>query len=172
MKTIKDVHSGLSAKVLRILVLYDPATGAMYWRERASGRRMGIPAGWIDAKTGRRRIQLPVYGSFLTARLAVLYMTGRWPKGLVDHRNENKGDDSWDNLKDTNNSRNQLNRRKPRSCNTSGVTGVSVNGKGWEAALSIDGRSVLRKVFRRKKDAIAARREAEQKYLVGIKHSL
>lgn len=169
MRTIRDKHRGLTAAKLRRLLSYDPISGAFYWKDgtgqrgRTGKQPAGKRAGWISK--GRRRIQLPGYSdAFLTSRLAWLYMTGKWPPRLIDHKNRNKSDDSWNNLELSNNSRNQLNRGL-RPQNSSGVTGVSGSGNDWLAELSVDGRRVLRKRVTTKQEAIRLRQQAEVKYL-------
>jgi hypothetical protein len=148
-----------------MFVLYDPATGAFYWRSSAGHgsceRIAGDRAGWIDSK-GHRKIQLPSYTrGFLEHRLAWLYMTGAWPSDQIDHENRIKDDNRWDNLRPANNSRNQANRGL-RPHNKSGVTGVCAQGDGWLAECSVDGRR-WRKWFKTKGEAVAARQLAVQR---------
>lgn len=174
MKTINDINSGLTAEILRMLVLYDPATGEFHWRESGSGRggwkrKAGARAGWADKHY--RKIQLPGYEKyFLEHRLAWLWMIGEWPEVQIDHINNNGHDNRWENLREADNGENQHNRGL-RPHNRSGYTGVSQNGTGWLAELVIDGERVLCKTVRTKEEAIQLRQEAEQRFLVGIKHS-
>jgi hypothetical protein len=41
-------------------------------------------------------------------------MTGKWPNGLVDHKNHKKADDRWVNLREATHSQNNANRKKDR----------------------------------------------------------
>ena len=159
----KDKDRGLTAEMLRMLVLYDPVTGEFYWRESGIGRpKMGERAGW--KAQGRWFMQLPGWRSgFLCSRLAWLYMIGEWPTHRIDHENQNKSDDRWENLREATNSQNKANIGR-RSHNTSGVTGVSrVNG-GWLARCKIDNKIVLQKWFKTKGEAVAARQQAVQRH--------
>ena len=56
--------------------------------------------------------------------MAWLYMTGRWPRGQVDHRDLDKGNDRWLNLRVATPGQNNANSRS-RKTNTSGFKGVS-----------------------------------------------
>jgi hypothetical protein len=168
----QDIHSGLTADILRMLTLYDPVTGLFVWREDGTGhgscaRNAGDPAGWRDPRTGYVRLELPGYDgwTFLAHRLAYLWMKGEWPPDRVDHKNEVKSDNRWDNLRASDPSRNQT-ARGIRPHNTSGITGVSFHksvGK-WYAECSIDGQRLLHKYFKTKEEAVAAREAAVAKY--------
>jgi hypothetical protein len=72
------------------------------WR----GRRATV--GGIHKSTGYCRIGIDgcLYRS---SRLAVLYMTGEWPKAEIDHVNCNKADDRWENLREATHAQNQRN---------------------------------------------------------------
>lgn len=59
---------------------------------------------------GRRTIRVDDE-LYMAARLAWLYMTGRPPVGDVDHKNLDKGDDRWENLREATRSQNLANKR-------------------------------------------------------------
>ena len=80
----------LTCARLRELLHYDPETGE--WTRLASivsgkgcvRHRVGDRAGW---RSGGGYNYIGVDGGvYKTNRLAVLYMTGEWPQGYVDHR--------------------------------------------------------------------------------------
>ena len=99
----------LTANRLRQLLDYDPRTGRFTWLINGRGRftRIGQRAG-TPRKNGR--IQICVDGQIhLASRLAFLWVTGRWPRQLVDHRNCNPSDDRWCNLRAANFSQNAAN---------------------------------------------------------------
>ena len=107
--------------------------------------------------------------TYLSARLAWLYMTGEWPV-QIDHRNRIRSADRWDNLRDVDNAKNAQNRGK-RSDNTSGHPGVSFKknlGK-WQAEITVFGDRKYLGVFPTQEEAVAARHEAEQHYGFGGK---
>ena len=83
----------------------------------------------------------------------------------IDHKNHKQYDNRKSNLRKANASQNQMNASK-RSDNTSGFTGVSWNKekKKWTAYIAIDGIQKYLGSFQNKKDAIKARKHAEEKY--------
>lgn len=115
----------LTAKRLREVLDYDPRTGHFTWlvNLRGRGARVGRRAGTL---TKKGRIQIRVdQETFPASRLAVLWMTGRWPRRLVDHRNRKRSDDRWCNLRDANHSQNGAN-----SCDRAGA--APLKGVTWD----------------------------------------
>lgn len=131
----------LTADRLRYLFDYDPDTGVFTRRVTVThNARAGDVAGsptsagylsiWVDGK------------AYLAHRLAVLYMTGEWPKSEVDHRDTNRRNNRWNNLRDATGIENATNRRKPRPNTRSGYIGVKASatpGK-WRADIKVGGR--------------------------------
>ena len=111
----------LTAKRLRKLLKYNPATGIFRWRVDMHGRvDIGQVAGCIVRPKGLRRIG--VDGKHYQAnRLAWLYMTGKWPKLGISYINRNPSDTRWTNLREVTPSQQ---RRRARSTNKLGVKGV------------------------------------------------
>src|SRR3546814_8274071 len=68
-------------------------------------------------------------------------MTGKWPRGEVDHRNGARDDNRWCNLRKATKAQNQANARRRRD-NTSGVKGVTWNKarKKWVAQIQAGGK--------------------------------
>jgi hypothetical protein len=101
----------LTAEWLREVLAYDPLTGAFTWLVNRRGRfaRKGMRAGTLTCR-GYRQICVDCR-LYDAGPLAVLWMTGQWPDRLVDHRNLNKGDDRWKNLREANHSQNGANAR-------------------------------------------------------------
>jgi len=88
----------LTASRLRKLLSYNRASGIMRWRVRLSNRvSVGDIAGSKHAG-GARKIAI-AGESYLAHRLAVLHVTGRWPANDVTHKNHNRSDDRWRNLR-------------------------------------------------------------------------
>ena len=87
----------LTASRLRKLLSYDRASGIMRWRVRLSNRvNVGDVAGGKHVG-GYRKISIDGV-SYLAHVLAVLAVTGRFP-ATVRHRNGNRADDRWRNLR-------------------------------------------------------------------------
>ncbi len=122
---------------LRSLLNYDSTTGVFTWRVSSSNRSpVGSEAGAIGV-TGYRIIGVDGI-KHLAHRLAIFYMTGKWPaKAHVDHRNGNKADNSWANLREATFAENSHNAPM-RATNTSGYKGVSwaARKKKWVARIT------------------------------------
>lgn len=153
----------LTQSVLRQRLHYSPRTGVFTWTGVGCGRRVkkGDIAGSVWS-TGYRRISLSrrAYGEH---RLAFLYMTGRFPT-QVDHRNRNKKDNRWSNLREATASQNGANRRFSRN-NTSGFKGVTFH-KGtskWQAGRRFGEKFVHLGLFETREEAAMAYQRAMQK---------
>ena len=158
-------RTSLTAEYIRGRLHYDPDTGIFTWRERP-GRNQ-----WNSAHSGKRAgsahncgywfigIDLQYY---LAGRIAWLYMTGAWPKNEIDHRNLNRADDRWENLREATHAQNSTNRRV-RADNTSGHAGISwcARTKKWAAHVQVNGRPRHVGYFACLDEAVAARRAGE-----------
>ena len=130
---------GLTRERLLVLMVYDPITGDLFWREnRKGGARAGQLAGsW---NTGGYR-QVYIDGSYyLRSHLVWLIETGAWPADQLDHRDRNRANDRIGNLRPATNQQNQHNKGGYRN-NTSGYRGVSPHGGRWQASIRLDGRT-------------------------------
>jgi len=107
---------------LKEVLEYNPETGLFIWKKTVNSRAViGSIAGHKDYNI---YIQISIYGKKYRAhRLAFLYMTGEWPKELVDHINQIKDDNRWTNLRQATVSQNNINSKKPKN-NKSGYRGV------------------------------------------------
>lgn len=88
------------------------------------------------------------------------------PEGLVvDHKNHNRLDNRYDNLRICTARENSMNSGK-RDNTSSGVTGVSyyAHRNTWEAYISFNGKRKRLGYFKTIEEAIEARRQAEIKY--------
>lgn len=106
---------------------YSKWSGEFFYIKPTKGQRMGSRAGsvvFLGAKKNRPYRVITIKGkSYLEHRLAWFYMAGEWPPELVDHKNRNGLDNSFDNLRLASNSQNAGNARLSRA-NTSGRKGV------------------------------------------------
>ena len=126
----------LTQERLQEILHYDTRSGEFRWRTQDElAHRRGAIAGcsmrsdyWCIHVDGR---------SYRAHQLAWLYMTGEWGRPLIDHRDGNPLNNCWRNLRLSNYSNNNANRRRPQN-NTSGFKGVTFDrqrGK-WKAIIT------------------------------------
>ena len=103
-------------------------------------------------------------GKFYKAHiLAVYIMTGGWPAAIVDHKNGDSVDNTWDNLRLATPHENQRNTKR-RKDSASGYKGVTkVRGK-YRARVTIEGKRVIVGEFPTPEQAHAAYQIAATKH--------
>src|SRR4051812_10516942 len=111
----------LTQERLKELLSYDPLTGVFLWLEDRGGKRAGDVAGCEKRVYTLISVDDQIYRAH---HLAWLYMTGEWPDPFVDHRDLNKHNNIWTNLREATKSQNQANIGLIKS-NKSGFKGVS-----------------------------------------------
>lgn len=130
-----DVNSGLLHSDVVRLLDYDPIKGKFRWRVKRN--QAGGEAGWINPKTGYRLIK--VCGvSVMAHRLAWFWMNGEWPADRIDHRNRNRDDQTFDNLRPASDSQNKANSGV-RHDNVLSIKGVRLHECGRYQARVWDG---------------------------------
>lgn len=142
------------------LLHYEPDTGVFTWRMASSVARPGDRAGGGHS-LGYRAIGLD-YKKYLEHVLAWFYMTGTWPTADVDHKNADKQDNRWANLRLATRSQNGHNKL-PQRRNKTGVKGVNRHGNKFRARINVGGQYIDLGVFSTLEAATAARRDAEDK---------
>ena len=115
---------------LRELLHYDRDTGEFRWLQRVGNElRPGSVAGCVEIRVQGRH--------YSAHQLAWFYMTGRWGRPMIDHRDGNSTDNRWGNLRRATSSQNNANRRRTPQ-NTSGYKGVSLvsnSRRRWRALI-------------------------------------
>jgi len=153
----------LTARRLRQVLDYNPRTGIFRWRidKMGPGAKKGKIAGATRRPRGNRAIKIDGE-QYLSARLAFLWMLGRFPKDQVDHRNRIPGDDRWSNLREATNAQNSANKPK----RTDGLKGVYWHkaSRKYRAVICVNSKHVHLGLFDREQDAHAAYRVAARKY--------
>lgn len=96
-------------------------------------------------------------------RMHRLIMDEENPHVKIDHINHNTLDNRKCNLRCATNAQNAMNGTL-RSTNTSGVTGVSKKRNKWHARICVDYKEINLGFFDNFEDAVAVRKEAEEKY--------
>lgn len=143
----------ISRKFLKKILHYNPDTGDFIWLISRGGRKRGAKAGRI-LKDRYRGLKI-LKRSYLEHRLAWFYQTGRWPPGEMDHKNLNRDDNRWDNLRLATASQNQYNTKVRRGSPFKGVTWHAKAG-AWQAQVKWQGRNRYLGLFDTEKGAAAA----------------
>jgi len=122
---------------LKSLLHYCPEAGNFIWLKRRGGSAIrGSIAGSL---TDEGYIRLSVFGkAYLAHRLAWFYVYGNWPLHEIDHIDNNRTNNSINNLRLASDNGTAHNASL-RSDNTSGFKGVSRTGNKWRAIISANG---------------------------------
>ena len=161
----------LSYDVVRRLISYDAITGGMVWKARTAdmfkrgrwsqehscacwnSQNAGKTAGTSNGSPYNRIV---ISGrTYLSHRIAWLYMTGDWPKGQIDHANMDKRDNRWDNLREATCAQNSCNVGA-RSTNTTGLKGVTKTRSGFCSYIGIDNKNIYLGTFKTPEEAFNA----------------
>lgn len=126
--------------ICRVLA-YEPDTGIFRWKEARGPKRVDDVAGSMLGEY----FSVRVFGKTLLAhRLAVLIMTGTMPDTAmtVDHRDGDKLNNRWENLRVVTQGVNNQNLRRARVGSKSGLIGAHWNKREnkWQAAIRINGK--------------------------------
>lgn len=152
----------MNAQRVRELLCYDPATGAFSWRVTLGARaQAGKPAGSPTAN-GYWCIRLDKR-LYQAHRLAWLYVTGEWPSQDIDHKNGQRADNRFDNLRDVPNALNRQNTHAARKDSGSGVQGVARYKRTgrFQAQLKVRGKNVYLGIYDTVDEASLAYRDAK-----------
>lgn len=150
-------NQDISQEYLKSILRYSPRKGTFIWKEDRGTIKTGDLAGGARDKC-RGYLAIRIDGkTYSSHRLAWLYMTGEWPKDMIDHINRSNNDNRWINLRECNNSKNLANREKP-SNNISGYKGVywHKNAHKWRAQAKLNYQSIHLGYFDCKHEAAIA----------------
>jgi hypothetical protein len=149
-----------TADRLKELLSYAPPTGELRWAvTRGNGCTAGETAGGIDKTTGYCRVR--VDDRLLYAhRIIWCMMTGSWPKHQIDHRNRNRTDNRWENLREARQDQNKKNASSRG--NSTGHKGVwlAKHVMRYRAEIIADGKKHRLGYFDTAEQAAAAYAEA------------
>lgn len=128
--TATDIHSGLTVEQLRQYLDYNGKTGQLIWRVNQSGRSnfVGRAAGCLSKQSGYILVGLTVNGVrrlYRAHRLVWLHVTGAWPRDEIDHINQTRNDNRFENLRDVDRLTNAQNERRARKQSRTGLLGVT-----------------------------------------------
>lgn len=150
----------LIPELVNLYLNYDPNTGWLTWKNKPSHKVIiGTRAG--TQVNGRDNRIIHLFGEvYIEHRLIWFMVTGKWPKGEIDHINHNEADNRWCNLREVSHEENTLNCSK-RSDNTSGITGVMLDKRSntWIASIQNKKLAVRKsRHFKTKEEAIYQRK--------------
>lgn len=135
-----EMTTALTIERLRYLLHYDPVSGVFTRRVKSNRWKVG---GVLGSVGGTGRVQFRVDGkNYLAHRLAWFYTYGTWPLGEIDHIDHDPLNNRISNLRDVTRSVNQQNRRCAPRHSSTGVLGVHKSGRGFSAAIKVQGAQV------------------------------
>jgi HNH endonuclease len=99
------------AEYLRLILKYNEETGEWNWLiSPKKGVMKGAKAGTLNLQNYH---QIQINGKlYYSSRLAHLYMTGKWPKDTMDHKDRTRSNNKWENLKEATMKEQAANRSK------------------------------------------------------------
>jgi hypothetical protein len=162
-----------STSYLRSVFIYDQETGLLTWKQRplehftsVNGFHAfnGLYAGKIAGNMqGNGYLRVVIDGtSYLVHRVIYKMQKGREPKGEVDHRDTNRANNRWKNLRIATSSQNQHNA-KIRKDNKTGFKGVQRVGNKYLAAVILHSEKAFHEYFDTPEEAYEARCKASKK---------
>lgn len=104
------------AKVQELGITYNPLTGNLHTKDSNVMPTILRPDGYL---------YFAYQGNYeLVHRFIWLIQTGKYPTWFIDHKNNNRSDNRWENLREADNHQNAQNakRRKDNSLGVKGVT--------------------------------------------------
>lgn len=136
MSPPKILIEKVDADYLHRNLFHNPHTGELWWKIIYGRRQSNRPAGNPDAKG---YLLIRIFGRlYKTHRVVWCMKTGAWPARDVDHKNEIKFDNRYENLRLATTQQNGRNRRKQKN-NLSGYKNVSRSGKSnrWYVRIGV-----------------------------------
>ena len=127
-----------SLERLQELLSYNPYTGYWDWisKNKFSHVTVGSIAGNLHKTTGYWVIKIDGR-TYASHRLAWLYMTGKAPESIIDHKDGDKGNNQWNNLREANYSQNSANSKSYRKL-PKGVYRTASATNPYAAAITIN----------------------------------
>ena len=123
----------LTQERLKELLWFDKQKGVFCWVQDRPGKVKKWDLAGTKHKSGYVKIFIDGK-NYQAHRLVWLYMTGFWPKKDIDHINNKRDDNRFENLREATRSQNQMNAK--RIDKESGFVGVKKNKatNNWVAA--------------------------------------
>jgi len=152
------MYKGLTHARVKECFDYSPEDGILRWKINCGKGIAGQPVGCVQAN-GSLRAGIDGY-QYRLHRIIWFWMTGKWPKEVIDHKDRDKTNNKWNNLREATQSQNSLN--KISTTNTTGHKGVRwrKDRNCYYACIEINGKCHWVGSFKTKQEAIIAYRSA------------
>ncbi len=151
---VKIKKRKLTRKRLKEVLDYDMDTGIFTAKVSRGRTKKGTRVGW--AHEGYRQVAIDGEHIF-EHRLAWFYVTGKWPKYLLDHKNRMRSDNRFSNLREATPAENQHNRADK------GYHWSNSAGK-WVASIRLNYKKIHLGSFANEEDARLAATKGREKY--------
>lgn len=151
----EDNEAKITADWLRERLYYNPDTGYFTWIITAPGIKYGRRAGYKDT-IGYWRLKLKQI-DFYAHRIAWLIQTGEWPKEQIDHRDGDRANNKWKNLRAASHRENTINKK---ATNSIGLKGVRKFGERFIASICPNRKPIYLGIFNTAEEAHNAYVEA------------
>lgn len=167
-----------SQQYLKDCFEYQPETGLLIWKHRplshfvseracniTNTRCVGKVAGNFDKSTGRRSVSVGQGEQFFASRIIWKWVTGADPTNAIDHRDLNKTNDKWDNLREATKAQNEYNT-PIRKNNKTGFKNVCLDSRSgkYRAYITKDYKQKQIGLFLTAEEAFNAVKQAYPKY--------
>lgn len=164
------------AQYLRSILDYDPKSGRLTWKKRPADHFLDARTTkiWNTVNEGKTAGHLASQGyvrvwidgkRYMAHCLAWVIKTGEWPRREIDHRDLDKSNNRWTNLRESTTSQNHFNIGLTAS-NKTGFKGVCYESSRnqYRAAVMIAGKTIFLGRFATPEEAHQAYCEAAQKH--------
>lgn len=149
---------------LREAVLYFPETGKWLWlkpNHMAKRIKAGDPV--KESSDSQGHLQISIDGRlYLAHRLAWYFMTGKWPSFDIDHKDRDRKNNKWGNLRKADKQKNSFNS-SVRKTNFLGLKGVGKHNNKFTARITVSEKIRLIGRFLTKEEASKAYEDAAKK---------
>lgn len=134
------MRSAITQERLRELLHYNPDKGSWTWLK---GSAFCVKVGsTVDSVNDKGYVRFNIdKKSYYGHRLAWFYMTGEWPKVVVDHIDGDRLNNRWSNLRAATKAINSQNQKKAHCQSRIGLMGVTQDGKKYRAQITLNGRT-------------------------------
>lgn len=125
---------------IRELLTYEPDTGLFRWNLSFGNGPAHVDRGDVAGSVSNfGYVRITIDGRPMVAhRIAIFYVTGRWPKADTDHIDGDRSNNRFTNLRQVTRSENNENVIAPRKDNLNQLRGVSNIGNCFFARITVN----------------------------------